>query len=123
MVVAFRAHPEVVLKLFSAGWGLAPRAFMPQTIRRRFLVLGLCQYPFLYTFKPAHTAETNVCFLGKGDRFIEINVLNGVEYLDSIVQWLLEGFSSGDKTATTGAFIDDCCLDSLGQIILSRWAA
>src|SRR6266581_6066387 len=56
-----------------------------------------------------HTAllERKSLALSDGDFRAEVNVLNGVQELDTLFHWALERFTAGDEAGAAGALVDD----------------
>src|SRR5689334_12254137 len=55
-------------------------------------------------------------WLSHGDFLAEVDILNGVQQIDALLQRSLERLASRDQAHPAGAFVDDGGRDSLFQI-------
>lgn len=55
--------------------------------------------------------------------FIEIDILDGVQNIDTLIHRALERFPAADESGAAGALVDHCRADGLLEIILAGSAA
>ena len=92
-------------------------------------VFSLCFCRKSFSLSRSHCPLLNMngnknCLLmrsGQADFGCEVNILQRVKYLYTLVKWALESPSAQDKAHAAGPFIDDCTFYRFCQVWISLW--